>query len=127
MNGGYRFQGNRGQLERFYGLLPENQGQNLAVTVLYVPYSLDSGERIYASALEATQGQMDGFFSQLQYKCHLEEVASVGDRLKICPQLDSRVGNRRIQGVTEQCGRARPEAQSIGASDPPTLAINHSH
>jgi len=31
------------------------------------------------SALEATQGQMDGFFSQLPYKCHLEEVASVGD------------------------------------------------
>ena len=29
--------------------------------------------------LEATQGQMDGFFSQLSYKCHLEEVASVGD------------------------------------------------
>ena len=28
--------------------------------------------------LEATQGQMDGFFSQLPYKCHLEEVASVG-------------------------------------------------
>ena len=26
------------------------------------------------SALEATQGQMDGFFSQLPYKCNLEEV-----------------------------------------------------
>ena len=30
-------------------------------------------------ALEATQGQMDGFFSQLPYKCYLEEVASVRD------------------------------------------------
>ena len=30
-------------------------------------------------ALKATQGQMDGFFSQLPYKCHLEEVASVKD------------------------------------------------
>jgi len=30
-------------------------------------------------ALEATHGQIDGFFSQLPYKCHLEEVASVGD------------------------------------------------
>ena len=29
------------------------------------------------AALEATQGQIDGFFSQLPYKCHLEEVASV--------------------------------------------------
>ena len=31
------------------------------------------------TALEATQGQIDSFFSQLPYKCHLEEVASVGD------------------------------------------------
>jgi len=30
-------------------------------------------------ALEATQGQMDGLFSQHPYNCHLEEVASVGD------------------------------------------------
>ena len=29
--------------------------------------------------LETTQGQMDGFFSQLPYKFYLEEVASVGD------------------------------------------------
>ena len=29
-------------------------------------------------ALEANQGQMDGLFSQFPYKCHLEEVASVG-------------------------------------------------
>ena len=45
----------------------------------------------WVPALEATQGQMDGFFSQLPYKCYLEEVASVGNGLKICPQLDSRV------------------------------------
>ena len=32
-----------------------------------------------SAALEATQGQMDGLFSRLPYKCHLEEVASVGD------------------------------------------------
>ena len=29
--------------------------------------------------LEATHGQMDGFFSQLPYECYLGEVASVGD------------------------------------------------
>ena len=34
---------------------------------------------IVAAALEATQGQMDGFFRQLPYKCHLQKVASVGD------------------------------------------------
>jgi len=31
------------------------------------------------TALEATQGQNDSFFSQLPYKCYLKEVASVGD------------------------------------------------
>jgi len=32
-----------GTIETFYGLLPESQSQNLALTVSYVPYSLDSG------------------------------------------------------------------------------------
>jgi hypothetical protein len=31
------------------------------------------------AALEATHGHIDGFSSQLLYKCDLEEVASVGD------------------------------------------------
>ena len=35
--------------------------------------------RFDASAPEATQGQMDVFFGKLSHKCHLEEVASVGD------------------------------------------------
>ena len=30
------------------------------------------------TALEATQGQIDGVFSQLPYKCHQNRVASVG-------------------------------------------------
>ena len=29
--------------------------------------------------LESTQGQFDGFFSQLPYKCFQNQVASVGD------------------------------------------------
>ena len=32
-----------------------------------------------AATLEATQVQIDGFFSQLPYKCHQNRVASVGD------------------------------------------------
>ena len=32
-----------------------------------------------SSTLEATQGQIDGFCSQLPYKCHQNRVASVGD------------------------------------------------
>ena len=31
---------------RFNGFLPESQGQNLALAVLYVPYSLDSRLRM---------------------------------------------------------------------------------
>jgi len=31
------------------------------------------------ATLEATQGQIDGFFRQLPYKCHQNRVASVGD------------------------------------------------
>ena len=48
---------------------------------------------------------MNGFFGQLLNKCHFEEVVSVGDCLKICPQLDSRVasagngGHRREKGA----------------------------
>ena len=38
-----RFRAKREQLERVHGLLPESQGQNLALTVLYVLWSRDSG------------------------------------------------------------------------------------
>jgi len=31
------------------------------------------------AALEATHGQMDGFFSQPPYTCHQNQVASLGD------------------------------------------------
>ena len=51
---------------------------------------VDQGRILYKTVLEVTQGQMDGFLSDLLYKCHLEEVASVGYLLAICPQLDSR-------------------------------------
>jgi hypothetical protein len=44
------------------------------------------------STLETTQWQIDGFFGQLLFKCYLPEVASVGDELKICPWVASRVG-----------------------------------
>ena len=40
--GGERFRAEREQLKTFEGLLPTSQGQNLAFTVLHVPYSLDS-------------------------------------------------------------------------------------
>ena len=38
-----------------------------------------------STILETTQGQIDGFFSQLRFKYYLPEVASMGDRLKIRP------------------------------------------
>ena len=53
-------------------------------TYIYISVYLSIYLSIYASrdaerftALEATQGQMDGLSSQRPYKCHLEEVASV--------------------------------------------------
>jgi len=42
------------------------------------------------TALMTTQGQIDGFFSQLSFGCYLPEVASVGDWLNICPWVASR-------------------------------------
>ena len=39
----HRFRAKREQLTTFHGLFPESRGQNRALTVLYVPYSLDSG------------------------------------------------------------------------------------
>jgi len=32
-----------------------------------------------STALEATQGQMDGFVGQLPFKCHLKDEVSVED------------------------------------------------
>jgi len=37
-----------------------------------------SGFKAHCSTLESTQGQIDGFFGQLPYKCHQNRVASVG-------------------------------------------------
>ena len=67
--------------------------------------------RVSASVatLEATQGQNDGFFSQLQYTCYLEEEGSVADWLTICPWVASRVDG------------ASPTCEVIG-SEPSTLA-----
>ena len=39
---GYRLRAKREQLNKFQGLLTERHGQDLAFTVLYAPYSLDS-------------------------------------------------------------------------------------
>ena len=51
------------------------------------------------TTLETTQGRIDGFFSQLPFKCYLPEVASVGYCFKICPWVASRVAQRGHQGI----------------------------
>ena len=38
----YRFRAKRQTLARLEGLLPENQGHNMALTVVCMPYPLDS-------------------------------------------------------------------------------------
>jgi hypothetical protein len=48
--------------------------------IVFVMYTTpDEAAWPLSAALEATQGQMDGFSNQLPYKSHLEDVASVGD------------------------------------------------
>ena len=57
-----RFRAKRERLERFHGLLPESQGQNLASTVSYMPLSLDRGWSIYYLYCEsATFGEEQAF------------------------------------------------------------------
>jgi len=43
LGGGGRFRAKTEQFQRVSGLLPERPGQNLALTVVFVPNSLDSG------------------------------------------------------------------------------------
>ena len=41
----YHLRAKKEHLKGFRGLSPESKGHNLALTVLYVPYLLDSGEQ----------------------------------------------------------------------------------
>ena len=45
----FRFRYFRGQLKRSWGLLPESQGHNLALTILFAPCSLDSSRHLSPS------------------------------------------------------------------------------
>ena len=52
----YRFRAKRERLEWCQGLLPESQGQNLALTVLSAPFSFVSGPWIAMSSLHPKFG-----------------------------------------------------------------------
>ena len=54
----------RAKRERFYRLPPESQGQNLAMTVLYVPSSLDSG--MWGGGCGRLQGAGGDFWGSYQ-------------------------------------------------------------
>ena len=58
---------------------PSGHCAGLLKTPNLKPVQASSESSASVSTLEATQGQMDGSFSQLPYKCHLEEIASVRD------------------------------------------------
>ena len=67
------------------------------------------------STLEATQGQIDGFFSQFPCKCHPNRVASVGDPLEICPWVTPRVvkgAGTCVQGRLD-CGPFQFNEQAV--------------
>ena len=58
-----RFRVGREPFKTFQGLLPERQGQNLALTLSYVPYSLDSGERVETHTPHGTHSRKPGAVS----------------------------------------------------------------
>jgi len=72
----------RAKLEK-EGAAPEKLLGVLEALKVQSVHPLDSGvvatDCVSETSLEATQGQIDGFFSQLPYKCHQNRVASVGD------------------------------------------------
>jgi len=69
---GFRPRARREQLERFEGLLPQSQGQHLAVTVLHVPFSTHSGRGIQTrmargrSTEASRRSKVDGFVPHTQ-------------------------------------------------------------
>ena len=72
------------------------------------------------------QGQIDGFFSQLPFKCYLPEVASVGDSLQICPWVASRAAHMLhlssgCRRMATSCGWCLATSLTLRAS-PRTLA-----
>jgi hypothetical protein len=58
------------------------------------------GQLVLPTTLEASQGYIDGFSNQLPFKFHHNRVASVGDYLRICPWVASRVArwNTNVSG-----------------------------
>ena len=61
-----------------------------------IPLTTTEQYQTLTATLEATQGQIDGLCGQHPNKCHQNQVACVGDGLKICPWVTSRVGQRLI-------------------------------
>ena len=79
---------------------------------------------IFMTTLETTQGQIDHLFTQLPFRCYLTEVASAGDRLKICPWVASRVGGEIViwllwsrgdsdEGISDEDDEITPEGWKL--------------
>ena len=87
----------RDQLERFPGLLPESQGHNQALTVLYVPYSLDRDAPPQprqcrsrgAERGHAREDTLQRFRGGLVSKAH-----------RLCVSLNSRLESNQEEGDT---------------------------
>ena len=82
---------------------PESQGQNLALTVLYVPYSLDSGTQ----AITPTPGSVLSSFEDLQLSgrkvdCRTNERA--GDSLE--QAFADSVNAQRVKQLAPQKGNS---------------------
>jgi len=67
-----RFRAKMEHLKEFQVLLPESQGQNMALTVVYVPYSLGSGRGapvVDSYFTEMCSGSEEGSYLRLMEFC----------------------------------------------------------
>ena len=65
-----------GTLKRFKSLLPGNQGRNLALTVLFVLRSLDSGHaRVQIEAVNCRKDQLSELREEACSKSHPDECS----------------------------------------------------
>ena len=71
-------------LKGFSGLYPESQGQHLALAVLYLPYSLDSGGLV-GLPLARQLGTHDVCFTRMRRFAHLKKWWRVSGGLSAWP------------------------------------------
>ena len=121
-----RFRAKGKQLKTLEGLEPQRQGQNLALTVLRLPYSLDSGLGEIAPEAIARQLWRVALRTRRQKAVHLNEAANLYHSVE--KNGPSRRFPRKLQTLSSKMrpilggGRTRsshPLAGARGTATPP--------